>query len=240
MGAERVPRSANSLASNPTRRRRRRCCRRRRWGASPTGAPSTSRPVSGCASASSCWTCSRWAGRVWGWVGGWVGWWQWVGGCGCGGTWGSRGWWVPVVVGTWVRVAGVQMQACKLHAGGRGLERWSTWLGSRPLGWMGAPHWVQDPPMQLTRRPSAAPPSLPLSPTPVPPPLCAAGPQEGHPPRRSQHLWLHRQGHRPPGRAGHPAEQPQGAGAAEPGLHHRCVGDGWGWRWGWVGLGLEG
>ncbi|XP_064185668.1 splicing factor 3B subunit 1 isoform X3 [Anguilla rostrata] len=48
----------------------------------------------------------------------------------------------------------------------------------------------------------------------------AEGSQEGHPPSHRQHLRLHRQGHRAPRRAGHAAEQPEGAGAAEPRVHH--------------------
>eukprot|EP00964_Phaeocystis_antarctica_P057791 scaffold34230_cov72-Phaeocystis_antarctica.AAC.1 len=49
----------------------------------------------------------------------------------------------------------------------------------------------------------------------------AQGAQEGHPARHRQHLRLHRQGHRAAGRARDAAQQPQGAGAAEPRLHDR-------------------
>lgn len=50
---------------------------------------------------------------------------------------------------------------------------------------------------------------VPVIPRPLPPPR-AAGPQEGHPARHGQHLWLHCQGHRPARCAGHAAQQPQG------------------------------
>ena len=50
----------------------------------------------------------------------------------------------------------------------------------------------------------------------------AQGAQEVHPPRLRQHLRLHRQGHRPARRPPYPAQQPQGAGAAEPCLHNCC------------------
>lgn len=50
-------------------------------------------------------------------------------------------------------------------------------------------------------------------------PPCPAGAQEGHSQSHSEHLWLHRQGHWAPGCAGHAAEQLEGPGAPEQGLH---------------------
>ena len=49
----------------------------------------------------------------------------------------------------------------------------------------------------------------------------AQGARRRHPPRDGEHLWVHRESHRAAGRPRDAAEQPEGAGAAEPRVHDR-------------------
>ena len=49
----------------------------------------------------------------------------------------------------------------------------------------------------------------------------AARRAEEHPPRDSEHVWVHRESHRAAGRPGDAAEQPEGAGTPEPRVHDR-------------------